>query len=198
LSLGYIWVNDVPYYGSYGSGVEMGALLSDRLRNTSNFVYRRLLYQDSWYLPFNSLYTGNEYSANTTFMFNLTEVVQIFANANVQRYMTDNSPQYSYILGGVGGGMQFRFADPLFKSDLPWSIAVSANLQWWGYDQADPVIDPTVTRYQNDVILNITLAVPFDERTTMTISGGRFVRSANIPNYEFINNSFLMGVSWRF
>jgi hypothetical protein len=198
MSLGYIWVNDVPYYGSYGSGVEVGALMSDRLRNTTNFVYRRLLYQDSWYLPFNSLYTGNEYSANTTFMFNLTEVIQLFANANVQRYMTDNSPQYNYTLGGVGAGMQFRFADPLFKSDLPWSIALSANLQWWGYDQPDPVVDPTVTRYQNDVILNITLAVPFDERTTMTISGGRFVRSANIPNYDFVNNSFLMGVSWRF
>jgi len=198
LSLGYIWVNDVSYYGSYGSGVEVGALLSDRLRNTSNFVYRRLLYQDSSYLPFNSLFTGNEYSANTTFMYNLTEVVQIFANANVQRYMTDNSPQYSYLLGGVGGGMQFRFADPLFKSDLPWTIALSANLQWWGYDQPDPTIDPTVTRYQNDVILNITLAVPFDERTTLTISGGRFVRSANLPNYDFINNSFLMGVTWRF
>jgi tetratricopeptide (TPR) repeat protein len=198
LSAGYIWVNDVPYYGSYGSGVEVGALLTDRLRNTTNLVYRRLLYQNSGYLPFNSLYTGNEYSANTTFMYNLTEIVQIFANGNVQRYMTDNSPQYSYMLGGVGGGMQFRFADPLFKSDLPWTIALAANLQWWGYDQPDPVIDPTVTRQQNDVILNITLAVPFDERTTMTVSGGRFVRSANIPNYQFVNNSFLMGVSWRF
>ena len=45
---------------------------------------------------------------------------------------------------------------------------------------------------------SVTLAVPFDERTTLTISGGRFVRNANISNYEFVNNSFLMGVSWRF
>lgn len=198
MSLGYIWVNDVPYYGSYGSGVEAGALLSDKLRNTSNVVYRRLMYQDSWYLPFNSLYTGNEYSANTTFQYALTEVVALFANGNLQRYMTDNSPQYSYMLLGVGGGMQFRFADPLFKSQLPWSIALSANLQWWNYDQPDPVVDPIVSRQQNDVILNITLSVPFDDRTTMTVSGGRFVRSSNIPNYDFTNNSFLMGVSWRF
>ena len=34
--------------------------------------------------------------------------------------------------------------------------------------------------------------------TLQVLSGGRFVRSANIPNYEFVNNSFLMGVSWRF
>ena len=36
MSLGYIWVNDVPYYGSYGSGFEVGSLLSDKLRNTTN------------------------------------------------------------------------------------------------------------------------------------------------------------------
>jgi hypothetical protein len=112
--------------------------------------------------------------------------------------MTDNSPQFSYVLLGVGGGMQFRFADPLFKSQLPWSIALSANLQWWNYDQPDPVVDPSLSRQQNDVILNITLSVPFDERTNLIVSGGRFVRSSNIPNYDFTNNSFLMGVSWRF
>lgn len=198
MSAGYIWVNDVPYYGSYGSGVEFGSLLSDKLRNTSIATYRRLMYQDSWYLPFNSLYTGNEYTANTTFQYALNEMVMLFGNGNIQRYMTDNSPQYAYVLLGVGGGMQFRFADPLFKSQLPWSIALSANLQWWNYDQPDPVIDPSLSRQQNDVILNITLSVPFDERTNLIVSGGRFVRSANIPNYTFTNNSFLMGVSWRF
>jgi tetratricopeptide (TPR) repeat protein len=196
--LGFIWVNDQPYYGSYGSGVEVGSLLADKLRNTTNFVYRRLMYQDSWYLPTNNVYTGNEYSANTTFQYALTEVIALFANTNVQRYMTDNFAQYSYLVGGVGGGMQFRFADPLFKSQLPWTISLSANVQWWGYDQADPIIDPGVVRQQNDTILNVTLSVPFDDRTTMTVSGGRFVRSSNIPNYEFTNNSFLMGVSWRF
>ena len=196
--LGFIWVNDVPYYGSYGSAVEVGSLLSDKLRNTTYFSYRRLLYQDSWYLPFNNLYTGNEYSANTTFQFALTDVIALFGNGNIQRYLTDNSPSYSYLLLGVGGGMQFRFRDPLFRTDLPWSISFSANLQWWAYDQPDPVVDPTVGRQQNDTILNVTLSVPFDERTTMTVSAGRFVRGASLPNYEFVNNSFLMGVSWRF
>ena len=197
-SLGYIWVNDVAYYGSYGSGVEVASLLGDKLRNTTNLVWRRLLYQDSWYLPFNSLYTGNEWSANTTFMYELTDIVAIFANGNMQRYMTDNSPMYSYVLVGGGGGMQFRFPDPLFKTDLPWTISLSANVQWWNYDQPDPVVDPVVLRQQNDVILNLTLVVPFDQRTALTVSGGRFVRSSNLPNYEFTNNSFLMGVTWRF
>ena len=112
MSLGYIWVNDVSYYGSYGSGVEVGSLLSDKLRNTTNVVYRRLMYQDSWYLPFNSLYTGNEYSANSTFQYALTEVVAIFANGNVQRYMTDNSPAVQLRVAG----RRRRHAVPLRRS----------------------------------------------------------------------------------
>lgn len=197
-SVGYIWVNDTPFYGSFGSGLEMGVLLSDRLRNTTNAVWRRMLYPNSSYLPTNSQFTGSEYSGNTTFQYKLTEIVSLFANGNLQRYQTDNTPWQNYLVAGVGGSMQFRFPDPLFKSELSWSIALSGNAQWWTYDRPDDVVDSTVTRQQNDIILNITLAVPFDERTTMTISGGRFVRSANLPNYSFVNNSFLMGVSWRF
>ena len=37
VSAGYIRVNDTPYYGSYGAGVETGVLLSDALRNVSIF-----------------------------------------------------------------------------------------------------------------------------------------------------------------
>jgi hypothetical protein len=46
--------------------------------------------------------------------------------------------------------------------------------------------------------LSILLAIPFDERTTFSISGGRFNRAASLPNYEFTNNSVMFGVSWRF
>ena len=196
---GYIWVNDTPFYGSYGSGLESGVLLTSKLRNTSNFVWRRQMHPDTWYVPFNSLlFNGVEFSANTTFQYALTESVSLFANGAAQRYQTDNAPWQSYQLYGVGGAMQFRFEDPLFNSKLPWTIGLAANVQWWSYDQPDVVVDPAVTRQQNDTILNLTLSVPFDERTTLTVSAGRFVRSANLPNYSFVNNSTLIGVSWRF
>ncbi|MFZ5782110.1 MAG: tetratricopeptide repeat protein [Pseudomonadota bacterium] len=197
-TLGYIWINDTPFYGSAGAGLESGVLITDKLRNTSNFVWRRQMHPNTWYVPTNDQFNGVEFSANTTFQYQLTEVVAVFSNGAIQRYQTNSTPWQNYQLYGVGGGMQFRFVDPLFKSGLPWNIGLSVNLQWWTYDQADVVIDPWVVRMQNDTILNIALAVPFDERTTLTISGGRFVRSANLPNYNFVNNSTLVGVSWRF
>ncbi len=197
-TVGYIWVNDVPYYGSFGSGLEVGTLLSDKLRNTTNVVWRRQMYQNTWYIPTNNQFTGVEYSANSTFQYALNEAVMLYANGNLQRYQTDSTPWQNYMLYGVGGGMSFSFTDPLFKRQLPWSISLFGNVQWWYYDQPDAVVDPTVTRQQIDTILNVTLSIPFDQRTMFTVSGGRFVRSSDIPNYAFTNNSALIGVTWRF
>jgi len=135
---------------------------------------------------------------NTAFQYELTPIVMIFATGSAQRFDADIAPWQSYNLSGVGGGMAFRFPDPLFKSGLPWTINLSVSEQWWTYDQPDPVVDPNTFRYQNDTILNIVLTVPFDDRTTFSLSGGRFVRAATVPNYEFTNNSFMFGVSWRF
>lgn len=195
---GYIWVNDTPYYGSYGSGIEASVLLTDRLRNVSTFVWRQENYPNSAYLPTNSQFTGIQYSGITTFQYQLTSLVSLFLNGSAQRYETAQTPAQNYQLGGVGGGMAFRFADPLFKTSLLWNINLSYTQQWWTYDAPDVTVDPNTVRQQVDSILNVVLSVPFDERTTFSLSAGRFVRTSNLPNYEFDNTSFMFGISWRF
>jgi hypothetical protein len=197
-ALGYVWVNDQPYYGSYGAGVESTVLLSDRMRNVSVFVWRQQNYPNTSYLPQNSLFTGTQYTGSTTFQYKVNEAVGVFVGGNLQRYQTQNAPWQSYTLEGLGAGLSFEFADPLFKTQLRWSINLSVTQQWWQYDQPDPVVDPNTNRYQSDTIINLVLGIPFDERTTLTVSGGRFNRAATLPNYQFSNNDVMVGVNWRF
>ena len=197
-TFGYVWVNDQPYYGSFGSGLEAGVLLSDKLRNTSVFLWRVQDHDNTNYLPTNSIYSGAEYTFNTTFQYQVNDKVMLFLNGSLQRFLAESAVWQSYQLGGVGSGFTFKFDDPLFRSPLPWSLSFAANVQWWAYDAPDPVVDSSANRLQTDVILNIQLLVPFDERTNMIGSVGRFVRASNIPNYQFVNNSALLGVTWRF
>lgn len=197
-SLGYIWVYDTPYYGSYGAGVESSVLLSNRLRNTSTFLWRKHDHPDTWYLPTNSTYRGMEYSGSTNFQFALSNLVTLFASGSGTRYETDQTASQSYELWGVGGGFSYRFGDPLFKTGLPWTVSLSYTYQWWRYDAPDITVDPNTFRVQLDSILNLVFSVPFDDRTTFSLSGGRFVRSATLPNYEFDNNNVMFGISWRF
>jgi tetratricopeptide (TPR) repeat protein len=195
---GAIWVNDTSYYAAFGSGLEVNTMLSDRLRNISTVVWRRQNHPDTAYLPTNSLFTGMEYSANTVFPFQLTPIVTLFASGSAQRFQADQAAWQSYQLWGVGGGMTFRFPDPVLKTGLPWTVSLTATEQWWHYDAPDPTVDPGVFRDQSDFILSLTLAVPFDERTTFSVSGGRFARTATVPNYAFENNNVMVGLSWRF
>ena len=89
-ALGYIWVNDTPYYGSYGAGLEAAVLLSDRLRNVSTFVFRKHDAQNTWYLPTNSQFRGMEYSATSIFQFQLSPIVQVFAILSGQRFEAES------------------------------------------------------------------------------------------------------------
>jgi tetratricopeptide (TPR) repeat protein len=197
-TFGAIWVNDSPYYLAYGAGVEVNALINDRLRNVTTAVWRKHDANDTSYLPTNSLFRGTEYTLNTIFPFELAPDISVFASGSAQRFQAEQAPWQSYRLLGFGGGLSFRFPDPLLRTGLPWTISFTASLQWWHYDSPDPVVDPTTYRDQQDFISNLIFAIPFDERTTFTLSGGRFVRSASLPNYAFDNNNVMVGVSWRF
>lgn len=198
VAAGYIWVNDQPYYGSYGAGLESAILLADGLRNITIVSARQLNYPDSTFLPTNSQFTGMQFNVVTTFQYELNPLVAIYGFGNLQRYQTWQTVSQSYLLAGVGGGLAFRFVDPLFRSTLPWSINLTVNRQWWSYDAADQIVDPTTVRQQDDTILNIVLSIPFDDRTTFSLSGGRFNRASNLPNYEFSNNNVMFGIGWRF
>jgi len=195
---GYVWLNDTDYYGLFGGGLEGGVLLADRLRNATALKWSRQSHPDTWYLPANSQYTGNEMTAATGFQYLLTSAVTLFANGYGTRFLADLTPVQSYSLWGLGGGMNIRFADPLFKTLQQWRIGLNYAYQWWNYDAPDPTVDPNNLRIQLDSILSVTLAVPFDDRTTFTVAGGRFVRSSNIPNYAFENDTVMFGVDWRF
>jgi tetratricopeptide (TPR) repeat protein len=196
--LGAIWVNDTLYYPSYGAGVEGTALLSDRLRNTSIFVFRKHDNQNTWYLPTNIQYRGMEYSATSNFQFQLSPTVSLFALPGATRFEAELVTWQSYRLWSLGGGMTFRFPDPVLKTGQPWSVSLSLAEQWWAYDAPDPTVDPNQMRFQNDTIVNLVLAIPFDDRTTFSLTGGRFIRNASLPNYAFEDNSLMFGVSWRF
>ena len=198
ISGGYIWVNDTPYYASYGGGLEIGVLLADGLRNATTLLWRRHNHPDTWYLPNNNLFRGTEYSVTSTFQYQVTPWLALFVTGSAQRYQTDVYLPQAYEMWGAGGGAIVRFADPVFNSGLPWTVTLAVTQQWWKYDAIDVQVDPTQIRRQNDTIVNLTAAIPFDDRTTFTISAGRALRSSDLPNYAFENNSVLFGVSWRF
>jgi len=198
LNIGYVWLYDTPYYGAWGGGFEGALQITGKLRNVSTFSTQQQDHPNTWYLPANNQYSGTAYIGTTTFEYAVNPAVAVFGNGMASRFQASFTPAQGYMLWSLGGGMAFRFADPLFGGPQPWSIGVVYTQQWWNYDAPDPTVDPTVARTQLDSVVSVTLSVPFDERTTMRLSAGRFARGSNLPNYAFDNTTTMLGVSWRF
>ena len=198
LNAGYVWIYDTPYYSNLGAGLEAGLALSDQLRNQSMVRWRQQSHPDTWYLPANSQYSGTEYSASTSFELQLNNNVGLFANGSATRFEALYTATQSYRLLIGGGGVTVRFEDPVFRSGQPWRASIALAEQWWTYDMPNATVDPNTSQSQIDTLLSISLAVPLDDRTTLQLSAGRFVRSSALPNYAFENNTAMFGVSWRF
>jgi hypothetical protein len=195
---GIIQVNDVTYYTSYGAGLEWSTLLSNRLRNTTTFTFRKHDNQNNWYLPTNIQYRGMEYTSASSFQFQLSNLIALYSSSTLQRYETDQTASQNYWLAGLGGGMVFRFNGPFLNASQPWSINLGVTEQWWSYDAVDVTVSSSTYRYQNDTILNLVLSIPVDDRTTFSVTGGRYIRAASLPNYAFENDSIMFGISRRF
>jgi len=195
---GIIQVNDVTYYKSLGSGIELSSFLSDRWRNTSNFSWRTHRNENNWYLPTNQQYTGAEYNVQSSFGFTFSNTVSFYGSGALQRYATEATPTQNYMQISISGGMTVNFPAPAGKEGPPWSINLGVTEQWWDYDVIDSTVDPSMSRHQADTILNGVLSIPLDNRTTFSVTGNRYVRTAAIPNYVFENNSVMFGIGWRF
>ena len=200
VTVGYIWVNDTPYYGSYGARPRNRRAAD---RPAAQHLDLRLAPAELSQTPPTCRPTASspasQFTGNTTFQYQLHRVVTVFAIGSAQRYETEQTPWQNYQLWGVGGGLRLPLRRPGVQDRAcPGPSTCRSTQQWWQYDAPDPIVDPTTTRLQTDTILNLVLSIPFDERTTFSVSGGRFARTATLPNYEFVNNSVMFGVSWRF
>ncbi len=144
------------------------------------------------------VYAAYSSPAASTFQYQINDLLAVYAIGNAQRYQTRANDVAELHSMGHRGWPGLPHADPVFRSQMAWGINLSVNQQWWTYDAADPIIDPARSALQSDTIINLVLTVPFDERTTFSVSAGRFNRASSLPNYAFTDNSVLFGVSWRF
>ena len=134
LNVGYVWLYDTPYYGAYGGGLEGTLQITNRLRNVSAFSTQQQDHPNTWYLPANMQYNGTAYIGTTVFEYAVNPAINLFGNGMASRFQASNTPAQGYMLWALGGGMAFRFTDPLFGSQHPWSLGVVYTQQWWNYD----------------------------------------------------------------
>ena len=87
----------------------------------------------------------------------------------------------------LGAGFGYAFADPTGRVDRPWSASVALTRTFSRYDAPDPTIDPNTRRRQRELSAEVSLTVPFGERSAVLLSLGHQQVDASLPNYEHHN-----------
>ena len=199
VSAGYVWVNDTSYYGSYGGGVETGVLLSDGSAQRLDLL---LAPAEQSRTPATCRPTASSRHA-VLGQHHLPVPVQpagLVVRRGQRPALPDRHAPWQSYMPATTWAAASPSASPIRCSAPACPGRSACRPPSNGGTTTSPIRSsiPDVLRYQHDTILNIVLAVPFDERTTFSLSLAASIARRTVPNYEFTNNSFMFGVSWRF
>jgi hypothetical protein len=193
----YLAIHDYTTYWLFGAGMEASAPITDKVRLTVRFLGDRREYVDNPDAPINNVSTGNDATTVVELRAQLMPDLQGILAGNYTRYFALVASQ-SYSAEGFAGSLAYRFTDPVGINGRNWLVTASAGVEFWGYDQPDPTVDPFTTRSQTDLNLGLALAVPLDDRFTVVTQANYNQRYANISNYSYNAFTALVGVGFHF
>ena len=81
---------------------------------------------------------------------------------------------------------------------MPWSTALSVTRALTKFDAPDGTISATDFRLDHDWRFSLTEAVPINDTYALVSTLARTVRVSTLPNFQYTNDSFTIGLNMRF
>ncbi len=141
---------------------------------------------------FSSLNTGNSVTASLAGQAIFNDTFSASARLYFTRDAADaayqSSNNYAEELALVA-----RFSAPFPMISAPWSASTYIKLLQTRFDGANPYIDATTTRRDNELQAGVVLDTPIDARFGIVTNIQYAQVDSNIPNYRLHNFSILAG-----
>lgn len=194
----YLASDDLTYMWAGGGGVEAESAIAAGVQGSASLQYRARTFRDSADDPNNSEQNGDEYAADIGLSKALSMRALVSASASAYRAIgqTDDESLWSYQIDL----RYYRSLDPLLDigGTGAWLLGFNGSFEITHYDGSDPIVDPLVTRQDEEWVLGSQLSVPLS--TSLTGIGIAQYRSttSNQANFETDNTSVWVGLSWRF
>jgi len=185
-------------FDTFGAGVEFDkALLDERLQLGAGYTYRYQTFQNSVQLPTNSLFTGPVNIIGLTGSYQLTNTIQVGLSgyASNQDAEADFNSNWQY---SVAAGISKQYAAPFGITQFPWTATLSLRGIWWNYNAADPTVDPSTVRQDQELDLIAGNSFGLTQDISLLLQLQYTDHFSNIPNYRFTDTSVVMGATWSF
>ena len=159
--------------------------------------FRDRRFRDSFKSPNKTDRNGIEAQYRNKLTWAMFDNFAVNAGVGMTVQNTDDEPsantEYSYTLGA-----SLSLPSPLPFLGMPWSTIGSATRAFTKYDTPDPTISATKLRMDHDWRFSLTEAVPINDTYAMVTTLARTVRVSTLPNFEYTNDSFTVGLNMRF
>ena len=190
----YINLEGDTYAGIVGGGLSLRYPISARLlaRGTSEISYRD--FDNTETRRINDEQTGWQYLAQADLTFILDPTTTLLVGA---RYVREDAREEWESNNSVGAlvALSKRFTIAPLTDERFWAATLRGSIDYYGYDGADPRIDPR-TRRETRYEIGLVNSIPLTDQLSLDLSASYTARESRIRNFDFDNAAF--GVSFTY
>jgi hypothetical protein len=194
---GNTWLGGTSYLASGGAGISASFPVSTRFTIVPDFEWRRVDVNTGDVLPIATFNSGDWL---TTGLAVSTQIGQQMSLQTGGIYRRGESPLdfNSYDQWEGEAALTYSFAPPSSSISHNWSVSPFARLIRTTFDAANPYIDPTTVRRDNEWIAGISLDMPLTKTFGISTIIQYDHTDSTLPNYRQDNLSAMVGPTARF
>jgi hypothetical protein len=194
---GNAWLGGTSYLGSEGVGVTASFPVGGRLSLDPTFEWRRVDVNTGDALPVSTLNSGDWYTASLAASTQIGQQIGVQVRGSYRRDVSFFSFD-CYDQWEGEAVLTYSFAPPFASIVRNWSISPFARYVRTGFDAANPFIDPTIVRHDNEWIAGVVLDTPLTKTFGISTTIQYDRTDSTLPNYRQDNISAMIGPTARF
>ncbi len=194
---GNIWVGGDNYLSSGGAGVSLRLPFTMQWTVQPEFEWRQNSFSLGTTANVSTYNSGATYTGAVLSTYQLAQPLRLDTRAVVRRGDASFSYQ-AFDQWGLEAALNYEFAPPFESITRNWSIAPFVKYYGTRFDAANPFIDPTVVRRDDQWSVGGILNTPINTTFGITTAVQYDKVNSNLPNYRLDNFSVIIGPTARF
>ncbi|MFL9921634.1 porin family protein [Paraburkholderia fungorum] len=197
VSATYLLLNSRDYLGGYGGGVNLRKIFS-----STSFFDLTLETSDQHFFnqgafPTNSNRSGLYTELRGSISYQVLPATRLFSGLSLAQRNSDAGFE-SFKEIGLGVGVTQVYPAPFHVTDYSWSTSLYAGVHRSVYNDADPVVDPSVKRQDNRFDIVLSNNIRLTQTLTLTAVVQYTNNNSTLPNFKYHDTSASVGLAWSF
>jgi tetratricopeptide (TPR) repeat protein len=193
-----VGLDDTNYSHAFGAGLDLSLPFSSRWGLELSYQFRAINYNNIASQPTASILTGSENLIRGRVVFQATPDIAVLGELS-GRFVGTRSSSFDFNeIGAVATYTQDYRVFARWFGPRPWNVTGSLYYYHRNYDAPDPVVNPTVSRREDEYRVALANVIPISESWFLVQQVDRWIVDSNLPNYQRRDWSLLGAVRWRF